>query len=95
MRWLRAMRGFRTAIAVLAAVVTTPWVLLYAFYVGLPEGNDEQAIVTLGAVCALVGLVCFVAAVPRARTSSTKQYVALLAAGAIFVAGSVAIASGG
>jgi hypothetical protein len=87
------MRHIRTAIAVLAALAAAPWVLLYLFYVALHDGSDRQPVVALGAACAIIGLVFFMIAIPRGGPGPASHYLALLAAGALFVGISVAIAS--
>lgn len=83
------MSGIRTAIAVIAALVTVPWALLGIFYavLQLDEGGDDGPVFALAAVAPMIGLVCFVAAVSKSRAGQTQQYLALLAVGTLCVGG--------
>jgi len=92
MRWLRALRGSRTAIAVLAALATTPWVLLSLFYVTLNWGGSKATAAVLASVCAFSALACFIGAVSISRSGPTKKYAALLMAGALLIGGFFVIA---
>jgi hypothetical protein len=51
----------------------------------LDEGGDERPLLALVAVAPTVALACFIAAVPPSRSGQITRYVALLAAGALFV----------
>lgn len=80
------MRNLGTALAVLASLATAPLVLLGLFYVGLHEGSDSQPLVALAAAATFVGFVCFITAIPSARSRSTRRYISLMTAGALLVA---------
>ena len=87
------MRGVRTALAVLAALVTTPWVLLTVFYVGLNEGSSKAIAAVLTSVCAFSALACFIGAVSISRSGGpTKKYAASLMVGTLLIAASFVIA---
>lgn len=92
LRRLGAMRGILTAIAVLAALATTPWVLLTFFYIGLQEGTSKAPGTVMASVCAVLALASFIGAVSISRSGPIRKYIALLAVGALLIVGCFVIA---
>ena len=84
------MRNLLTAIGILAALATTPWVLALLFGATLHEGDGSNWTAAI-AVNAFTGLLCFAAVATASRSEPIKLPVALLGAGVLFVGTSVAL----
>ena len=85
------MRNLLTAIGILAALATTPWVLLLLFGASLQSEGDGSNWTAAIAVSAFTDLLCFAAAATASRSEPIKLPVALLGAGVFFVGTSVAL----